>query len=41
MHTKLSDLNNVILEIIGDYVNKENLERVLIKEEHKLNGKTN
>jgi hypothetical protein len=28
MNTKLLDLNNDILEIIGDYVKKENNERI-------------
>jgi hypothetical protein len=39
MNTSLLDLNNNILNIIGDYVKKDNLEEKLNKEEQILNGK--
>ncbi len=39
MNTNLLDLNNDILNVIGDYVNKDNFKRALIKEEQILNGK--
>ncbi len=38
MNTNLLDLNNVILNIIGDYVKKDNFERKIMKEQHILNG---
>jgi hypothetical protein len=31
MNTNLSDLNNDILNVIGDYVKKDNLKKALIK----------
>ena len=39
MNTNLLDLNNDILNIIGDYVKKDNFEEEIIKEEQILNGK--
>ena len=39
MNTNLLDLNNDILNIIGDYVKKDNLEEKLNEEEQILNGK--
>ena len=39
MNTNLLDLNNDILNIIGDYVKKDNFERKIMKEKQKLNGK--
>ena len=39
MNTNLLDLNNDILNIIGDYVKKDNLEQKLNEEEQILNGK--
>ncbi len=38
MNTNLLDLNNDVLNIIGDYVEKGNFKRALIKEEQMLNG---
>ncbi len=38
MNTNLSDLNNVVLNIIGKYVRKGNLDK-LFKAEQILNGK--
>ena len=38
MNTNLLDLNNDILNIIGDYVKKDNFEEQIIKEEQILNG---
>ena len=38
MNTNLLDLNNDILNIIGDYVKKDNLEQKLNEEEQILNG---
>ncbi len=35
----LLDLDNDVLNIIGDYVKKDNLKRALIKAEQMLNGK--
>ncbi len=39
MNTNLLDLNNDVLNIIGDYVKKDKLKRALIKEEQMLNVK--
>ena len=39
MNANLLDLNNDVLNIIGDYVKKDNSRRALIKEEQMLNGK--
>ena len=45
MNTNLLDLNNDVLNIIGDYVKKDNLEKkikmvkTLMNEEQILNGK--
>ena len=39
MNTNLLDLNNDILNIIGDYVKKDILEETLNKEDQILNGK--
>ena len=39
MNTNLLDLNNDVLNIIGDYVNKDNFERKIMKEKQILNGK--
>ena len=39
MNTNLLDLNNDILNVIGDYVKKDKFKRALIKEEQILNGK--
>ncbi len=39
MNKNLLDLNNDILNIIGDYVKKDNFERILNKKEQILNGK--
>ena len=36
MNTNLSDLNNDILSIIGDYVKKDNFKRALIQEKQIL-----
>ncbi len=41
MNTNLLDLNNDILNVIGDYVKKDNLKKELEKEEQILNGKKN
>jgi hypothetical protein len=44
MNTNLLDLNNDILNIVGDYVKKDNLEekikmvKTLMNEEHMING---
>ena len=38
MNTNLLDLNNDILNIIGDHVKKDNFKRALIKEEQILHG---
>ncbi len=35
----LLDLNNDILDIIGDYVKKDNFKREIMKEKQILNGK--
>ena len=39
MKTNLLDLNNDILNIISDYVKKDNFEKEIIKEEQIINGK--
>ena len=39
MNTNLLDLNNDVLNIIGDYVKKDNFEREIMKEKQILNGK--
>ena len=39
MNTNLLDLNNDVLNIIGDYVKKDNFERKIMKEKQILNGK--
>ena len=39
MNTNLLDLNNDVLNTIGDYVKKDILEEKLNKEEQILNGK--
>ena len=39
MNTNLLDLNNDILNVIGDYVKKDKFKRALIKEEQILNWK--
>ena len=39
MNTNLLDLNNDILNIIGDYVKKDNFERKIMKEKQILNRK--
>ncbi len=39
INTKLFDLNNDIIEIIGDYVKKDNLNRAFINEEQTLKGR--
>ena len=39
MNTNLLDLNNDILNIIGDYVKKDNFERKILREEQIINGK--
>ena len=39
MNTNLLDLNTDILNIIGDYVKKDNFERKIMKEKQILNGK--
>jgi hypothetical protein len=39
MNTDLLDLNNDLLNIIGDYVKKDNFKKQLIEEEQVLNGK--
>jgi hypothetical protein len=39
MNTNLLDLNNDVLNIIGDYVKKDNFERKIMKEIQILNGK--
>ena len=39
MNTNLLDLNNYVLNIIGDYVKKDNFEKQLDEEEQVLNGK--
>ncbi len=41
MNTNLLDLNNDTLNIIGDYVKKDNFERILNKKEQIINGKKN
>ena len=39
MNTNLLDLNNDILNIIGDYVKKDNAKRQIMKEKQIINGK--
>ena len=39
MNTNLWDLNNDVLNILGDYVKKDNFEKQLEEEEQVLNGK--
>ncbi len=39
MNTNLLDLNNDVLNIIGVYVKKDNLERKIIKDKQIINGK--
>jgi hypothetical protein len=39
MKTTLLDLNNDILNVIGDYVKKDDFKRELEKEEQLINGK--
>ncbi len=39
MNTNLLDLNNDVLNLIGDYVKKDNFERKIMKEIQILNGK--
>ncbi len=41
MNTNLIDLNDDILNVIGDYFKKGNLKREKIKEEQIINGKKN
>jgi hypothetical protein len=39
MNTTLLDFNNGVLNVIGDYVKKDNLKKEKKKEEQVLNGK--
>jgi hypothetical protein len=39
MNKNSLDLNNDVVNIIGDHVKKDNFKRALIKEEQMLNGK--
>ena len=39
MNTNLLDLNNDILNIIGDFVKKDNAKRQIMKEKQIINGK--
>ena len=39
MNINLLDLNNDVLNIIGDYIKKDNFERKIMKEKQILNGK--
>ncbi len=41
MNTNLLDLNNDILNVIGDYVKKDNFTKELEREEQIINGKKN